>query len=597
MASTIATPSNVFTLLFILICLGQQPMRKFLLVCYFSSMFSIVFAQLESWSGWAELDSDQQIALLDEMNEWLDHPLHVRSVTWSNLNDLPISATSRDRIWTMIKSEPNLTLQDVLKSLDSASWDYAVLSAVVTDNKIAPRQHYRLRIINGAGKNDQQYRQTLSARVNQFQILGLVQRQAGDDSFLQTLSGGLLHESPDATRRIYLGNYRLDFGLGLAIRQSAFVSGNSLSQILPSIKQRVKLHQSAQNYGYFRGIAYQKKYQHDTFQVLAFFSQMPIRGKMEGSTFRPYPASQSEDLLFRTETTFGTSLIYRNEKNTVVQAGILADQLASAWRFPIEIDLTQTIGHLMLTYGSGWSGGDTLVQIAGLQLDGKTVRTALSFWHLGWIGKSVYRLSAPNSAMERENTQGASMGFHIQVQPGMYLDISSWFHKPVVLMGLAENGWKQGFSLRLTWRQGNVFWRLQKSETVTESHKISVQFTQHHEKSFVLNEVFKITRTGDQIGGMAGLRWQHKLEKWQTVLGVARFVAEDFTVRQYAYESDVTNAFSVPLYYGNGARMYLLERFKGPFWSMEFKVGQWREYRADGTSNKFDGTLQLSIVL
>ncbi|PJA54522.1 MAG: hypothetical protein CO167_03360, partial [Candidatus Marinimicrobia bacterium CG_4_9_14_3_um_filter_48_9] len=101
-------------------------------------------------------DSDQQIALLDEMNEWLDHPLHVRSLTWSNLNDLPISATSRDRIWTMIKSEPNLTLQDVLKSLDSASWDYAVLSAVVTDNKIAPRQHYRLRIINGAGKNDQQ---------------------------------------------------------------------------------------------------------------------------------------------------------------------------------------------------------------------------------------------------------------------------------------------------------------------------------------------------------------------------------------------------------------------------------------------------------
>jgi len=80
-------------------------------------------------------------------------------------------------------------------------------------------------------------------------------------------------------------------------------------------------------------------------------------------------------------------------------------------------------------------------------------------------------------------------------------------------------------------------------------------------------------------------------------LGVARFVAEDFTVRQYAYESDVTNAFSVPLYYGNGARMYLLERFKGPFWSMEFKVGQWRQYRTDGTSNKFDGTLQLSIVL
>lgn len=571
--------------------------RKFLLVCYLSAMFSNASAQLESWSGWAELDSDQQIALLDEISEWLDRPLQLRSLTWSNLNDLPISATARDRIWGIIKNTPNPSLQNLLDSLDASGWDYAVLSAVVTEKKIPPTQQYRLRILNGAGKNDQQFRQTLSAKVNQFQVAGLAQRQAGDDSFLKTFSGGLLYQSEDAKSRLYAGNYRLDIGLGLAVRQSTFVSGNSLSQILPRIRQRVKLHQSAQNYGYFKGFAFQKNWSEDALQFLAFLSRISIPGKLEDGIFHPYPASLAENLVYRTETTIGTSLIYRRDKNTMVQVGLTADELASKWIFPVEFDLTHTRGHLTLTYGSGWSGGDTLTQIAGLQLNGKHISGAVSFWHLGWIGKSVYRLSAPISAMENENSQGASMGFRLQIQPALTLDITSWFRKPMIALDLESDGWKQGISLRLTNPKVIVFWSSQRSESVIETQKFSFQFNQRPDKHLVLNEVLKVTNAGELMGGLAGLRVQYKLDDWQAAFGLARYIAENYAVRQYAYESDVINAFSIPLYYGNGVRMYVTGRFSDSFWSMEFKCGQWRQFSAESTLNKFDATLQLSIVL
>lgn len=575
----------------------EPAIRKISFVIPFVIMVSTLSAQLESWSGWGELDSDQQAAFLDELSEWLEQPLTIQTLTRATLNDLPISSTCRIRVLEFIRDHPDLTKQTLLDLLDPSGWDYAVLSAVLTDKKINTGQHYRLRISNGAGKNDQQYRQTVNAKFKQFQIAGLFQHSPTDGSFRSTTSGGILYELKNERGRLYMGNYRLDLGLGLAIRHSAFVSGAGLNQIVPAIRQRVKLHQSAQTYGFFNGIAFQRNVLNDESQLLVYFSQVKVPGRFENDMFRPYPASQATDLAYQIGSTVGMSLVYRNDsENLVTHLGFTADRLASNWNFPLEFDLSRIIGRTVFTYGAGWNGGDTLAQLLGLQINGSAISTAISFWRLGWFGKSRFRLSAPIGPMENENSQGAGLGFRIRLQNATLIEISSAFQRPLVLQKLDDEAWKQILTFRAADRSRSIFWKIQQTQTGIPIQKLGVQFSQQHDAVLQIIELFKISLQNHNIGGLAGLRIKYSLEQWQFYGGLLRFVAHDFEVRQYAYESDVTNAFSVPLYYGDGVRIYAVGRYTESFWKLEFKIGQWRQYDQDQTQNKFDGALQLSIV-
>ncbi|MCF7841581.1 MAG: hypothetical protein K9N11_01895 [Lentisphaeria bacterium] len=43
-------------------------------------------------------------------------------------------------------------------------------------------------------------------------------------------------------------------------------------------------------------------------------------------------------------------------------------------------------------------------------------------------------------------------------------------------------------------------------------------------------------------------------------------------------------------------RLYTVIGVLDSFWKLEFQFGQWREFKMEGTTNKLDATLQLSIV-
>lgn len=66
-----------------------------------------------------------------------------------------------------------------------------------------------------------------------------------------------------------------------------------------------------------------------------------------------------------------------------------------------------------------------------------------------------------------------------------------------------------------------------------------------------------------------------KLRQWQASTRFALFDTEDYDNRQYAFEKDVLNSFSVPMYYLRGARYYLLFNYDvTPRCSVWFRIAR-----------------------
>ncbi|MDJ1480489.1 helix-hairpin-helix domain-containing protein [Cytophagaceae bacterium YF14B1] len=66
-----------------------------------------------------------------------------------------------------------------------------------------------------------------------------------------------------------------------------------------------------------------------------------------------------------------------------------------------------------------------------------------------------------------------------------------------------------------------------------------------------------------------------KLRRWQASTRFALFDTDDYDNRQYAFEKDVLNSFSVPMYYLRGARYYLLLNYDvTPRCSVWFRVAR-----------------------
>lgn len=555
---------------------------------------SIAFGQVDTWAGWEGLDEEQQAALLEEINTWADQPLHFRTLTWRQLNELPVSTEARDAVWTYLQRHPQYGKLDFLDSLALDSWDYLVLSAVITEGDRNREQRYRLRMGTASGQLDERYRQNFNLQLNRIRLSVMVQRDLEATSFHSYSTGGLVYSLPDNHGRLYLGNYRLDSGYGLAFGQSSFASGSGLNQIHPRLRQRIRIHQAAQDYGYFTGLAWQRDWQ--SFQLLVHFNQNKIPGKLIQDNYVPFPTSHASNVVYRTARTLGMSVQYAPREELTVQLQLGTDHLAGQWDFPTEISVAWEYPHIRLAYGAGWWGGDTLSQIFSIRLDGNRVSTAISFWKTGGQRKLRYRLSEPVVAMQTVNNQGAVMGVRYKPGKGVSLDWMAWFRKDFIPPDLEDKSLKRGHESRLNWKNGSFYWRQQWAVEGGSLHKTGVQIHQQPGKEIRLVEFFKLAYQDHLIGGLAGLRVQYRRPEWQVNTGLVRYVATAYAVRQYAYESGVSSAFSIPLYYGDGVRIYTVVGILDNFWKIEFKLGQWREFSTEGTINKHDGTLQLSIV-
>lgn len=557
-------------------------------------MVSTVLGQVDTWAGWEGLEEDQQAALLEEINTWIDEPLTLRTLTWRQLNELPVSTEARDAVWTYLQRHPQHGNLDFLDSLALDSWDYTVLSNVITNRNQGGEQRYRFRMHTASGQPDERYRQNFNVQFNRIRLAAMLRRDLGAASFRAFSTGGLIYSLPRKQGRLYVGNYRLDLGYGLAIGQSAFLSGSGLNQIHPRLRQRIRIHQAAQSYGYFTGFAWQRDWH--SIQLLLYYNQNQIPGKIILGEYIPFPASRATDVVYRTARTLGMSIQYAPRGDLAVQIQVGTDHLAGQWDIPTEISIAWEKQQIRLAYGAGWWGGDTLSQIFSIRLDGDQLSTAISFWKAGGQRKLRYRLSEPVVAMQTVNNQGAAMGVRYKPGKGVSLDWMAWFRRAVIPTDLEDNSLKRGHESRLNWKRGSFYWRQQWAAGAGPLHKAGLQIHQQPVKELRLVEFFKLAYQDHLMGGLAGLRVQYRRPKWLVNTGLVRYVATVYSVRQYAYESGVSSAFSVPLYYGDGVRIYTVIGVLDSFWKLEMKLGQWREFDMEGTTNKRDATLQLSIV-
>ncbi|MCF7843176.1 MAG: hypothetical protein K9N11_10060, partial [Lentisphaeria bacterium] len=538
---------------------------------------SIVLGQVEAWSGWDGLDEAQRAALLEELNTWADEPLHLRTLTRRQLGELPVSTTTQNVVWDYLQSHPQIRSLDFLDSLMLDSWDYMVLSAAIATDDGGRDQRYRLRMSTRSNQPDERYRQNINLQFNRLSLSAMIQRESEAISFHSYLTGGAVYALPKKYGRLYLGNYRVDSGYGLTFGQSAFVSGSGLNQVYPRLRQRVRIHQSAQMYGYFTGIAWQREW--STLQLLIHLSQNQIPGKIIDGEYVPFPTSSAVNVVYRSARTMGVSLQYMGEEALKVQIHLGSDHLADQWDLPAEVSIAWEHSYLRMAYGAAWWGGDTLSQLFSVRLDGERISSALGFWKIGGQRKLRYRLSEPIIAMQAVNNQGAALGIRYHPGNGVSMEFIAWLRTDVMPIDLQDNAFKRGHESRLTWKNGNVFWRQQWTTGEGSLHKVGIQIHQQQRKEFRLVEFFKLAYQDGMFGGLAGLRWRYRLPGWQVNAGLVRYLAKAYAVRQYAYESGVSSAFSVPLYYGDGVRMYTVIGVLDSFWKLEFQFGQWREFK------------------
>jgi len=91
------------------------------------------------------------------------------------------------------------------------------------------------------------------------------------------------------------------------------------------------------------------------------------------------------------------------------------------------------------------------------------------------------------------------------------------------------------------------------------------------------------------------------IQRFRIAARVAIFDTDDFDTRQYAYEKDVLYAFSIPAYYGEGIRNYLLIKWKASrkldFWA-RYAVTRWYDRDTIGSGlEEIEGNRRSEIKL
>ncbi len=554
-------------------------------------------AQISATADWEDIDPEQVEALSAELDELSQSPIRMNNLSRQQLTGLPLNDSTVIVLTAYLKRHPNPQTLNFLDSLEIPAWDKLILRAVLKSTAKLYHTQYRLRINRSAHSNDEKFRQDFTSVYGGWNIHGVLSRDPGAPTFHALIAGGVEKVFRNGQDRIIAGNYTLNLGTGLAFRQAMFGSGSGVSRAFPAVRQSGRIFGSVRRYGYFTGLVWQHEFPRG--KVLTFINRESVPGRYFSGEFKPALISQAQDLKYPTGTTLGGAINFQPRAGWHLQVQGGWDQLAGLSAFPNEIDLMGEGRNIKSLIAASWRGGDSLMALAGLKLIGHKISGAVTAWYLPVLRKSRFRLSAALPDADPLNQKGVAFALSVRFPDQWQVDWENFGFQPVYPPNLSETYWQTGEKIQIESRffRGTLTHRRYSGQNKIYRASVQTPLTPGDDLNIVL--LSRATASQGHWGALLGLRWDYLLLPfWRLKGGLVRYRATPFELRLYAYEPDVSGAFSIPLYYGDGLRVYLVSDYtRSDGWQIESKVGMRREFDQSRVITNFDGTLQLSIVL
>lgn len=415
-------------------------------------------------------------------------------------------------------------------------------------------------------------------------------------------------------KNLVIGDYQVQIGQSLLVG-AGFIVGKGAETIntLRRSTLGIRPYTSVVETGYFRGIA--STFQLARYSITAFYSNLNQDGNVQQNSLEenslPTFSSVQSSGLHRTpneikakntinEQVVGTNLSFRSQ-NQNLEAGItfLGTLYDANWvrtsskynQYEFEGDKNYTIGTNISYnwqnfnfFGEGAyskSGGSGI--IAGM-VSSLSPIVDISFIYRNYQRNfhSFYgRAFSENT--RNINEEGIYMGLKIKPVSQVVLNISyDRFKFPWLKYRVDAPSNGHEFLSRLSFSPNKLI-RMYAQHRVKEKgvnvsgpdlNKVN-QGTQHN---YIFNLEYSVSknfnlrsRVQSSSYRLNGVRssgfilaqdFSYDIKKFTFSTRYALFETDDYQTRQYAHEKDVLYAFSIPAYYGRGARTYFLVRYK-----------------------------------
>lgn len=424
-------------------------------------------------------------------------------------------------------------------------------------------------------------------------------------------------------KHLAIGQYKLNFGQGLVVQSSPRFGRSSIfSNTLYG--EGISKSASVSEFDYFRGIA--ATFVQDKWMISSFYSHTPIDGTIElDENAQPTISSIKTDGLHRTESDFEKKhLAYQTVAGGNVHYQFPFIKIgATAVSYQLDKPLIPSVKPYNMYYFSGTHhynvGIDYRARIHQFQLAGEIAldkNTAfaqlhsLAFQPISRFGlTALYRHYAPNYVAplakaymqnsSSSNEEGLFLGTEIlpfkKWKVTAYLDVFSfpWLR---YLVNAPSQGY-QGFLQTQYMPNRNATFLVQyktssKQQNMGEEDSPAPMLGTANKQEWrmqmdvkMLHRIFLKTAvqtthfdTDVQSSTYGLLMYQDVGYEFANpalslYVRYSIFDAENYDNRLYAYERDVLYAFAVPMYYGQGRRVYLNLRYKPmPALSCYFKI-------------------------
>ncbi|UII29431.1 helix-hairpin-helix domain-containing protein [Fulvivirga maritima] len=416
---------------------------------------------------------------------------------------------------------------------------------------------------------------------------------------------------------LIIGDYQLQFGQGLLL-SAGFNIGKGAETITTVRRSNLgaRPYTSVVETGFFRGASATYSFS-PQLQLTTFYSRLQqdavIRSDSSSSYYEFISSVQSSGF-HRTESeiaakdqiteqTIGAHLLYKDHDNNL-QVGVT--YLNNNYSTPIikspylynQFEFTGTQNHnLGLSLQYNWhnmaffseaarskSGG--LAAIGGMILNlSRTLECAIVLRNYQRNFHSFYGSAFAEAAGKNINEKGWYWG--LKYSPIRKLQLSAYFDKftfPWLKFGISSPSTGYEYLVRANYKPNrkSILYFQYRRESKANDNSLPEQPMVITSNGIKDNYTFNIdieandiislkTRlqlshynfSGQRTQGMALIQDLNiNLKKVRISTRLALFETDDYQNRQYAYERDVLYSFSIPAYYGQGTRQYVVIRYK-----------------------------------
>jgi len=412
---------------------------------------------------------------------------------------------------------------------------------------------------------------------------------------------------------LILGDYHLDIGQGLILRQQGVRRSLNPGSLTRSSNFNVRPHYSSRETRFFRGLA--GTFTQGDLQGMIFVSSRSARGRMVNGNFLEdsdgiHPVAA--DLVHRPINTAGLAGDLTWHKLKLFGGMMIREEISN---LSTEFGVSMPLGgsHLIQVHVAGFSGDDSRL-LATWRQDTRGMTWAVQFRR--YNAQTALAWGAVPAALGAgaDNEQGIGFRMRVKLLESLQCSYALESGRPVALTDLTEIHAREQHKLQLIQRleQGRLQVDLGKKDEVsmdrTDGWPGSIQQVTVSTAALAYSRSLgatvdykfnlKSAWQGQRAGFLIQQRFSGRQGKMTWFLGFARYAVPEYALRLSMYESGLVESFSFFTAYDDGERWTLILRVDPhPKSMLEMKFSRTRSHTDLEAGEQLDLSLQLSIVL